>query len=129
MNYKTTLYIIFNSGKKDISNELKLTLNKVKLTHDAKPTFLGIRFDPHLSFKNQIAHLKQTCIQRFNIIKIMSHKSWQLKKETLIQVYNVLIRSVMDYSAILMPVISETFKNKLQVIQKNALRTILKKQN
>jgi len=33
----------------------------------------------------------------------------------------------MNYSAILMPVISETFKNKLQVIQNNALRTILKK--
>jgi len=33
----------------------------------------------------------------------------------------------MDYSAILMPVISETFRNKLRVIQNNALRTILKK--
>jgi len=33
----------------------------------------------------------------------------------------------MNYSAILMPVISETFNNKLQVIQNNALRTILKK--
>ncbi len=68
-------YTIFNSGKKDISNELNLTLNNVKLTHDANPTFLGVRFDPQLSFKNQIAHLKQTCIQRLNIIKIMSHLS------------------------------------------------------
>ena len=50
-----------------------------------------------------------------------------MKKETLIQVCNVLIRSAMNYSAILMPVISETFKKKLQVIQNNALRTILKK--
>jgi len=33
----------------------------------------------------------------------------------------------MDYSAILMPIISETFKNKLQVIQNNALRIILNK--
>ena len=31
----------------------------------------------------------------------------------------------MDYSAILMPVIYETNKNKLQVIENNALRTIL----
>jgi len=77
-------YIIFNSGKKDISNELNLTLNNVKLTHDANPTFLGVRFDPQLSFKNQIAHLKQTCIQRLNIIKIISHRSWHLTKETLI---------------------------------------------
>jgi len=60
-------------------------------------------------------------------MKIISHKSWQLTNETLLQVYNVLIRSVMDYSAILMPVICETNKNKLQVIQNNALRIILKK--
>jgi len=33
----------------------------------------------------------------------------------------------MDYSAILMPVICETNKNKLQVIQNNALRIILNK--
>ena len=51
----------------------------------------------------------------------MSHKSWQITTKTLIQVYNVLIRSIM------MPIISETNKNKLQVIQNNALRTILKK--
>jgi len=120
-------YIIFNNGKKDISNELNIWLNGIKLSHDSNPTFLGIRFDPHLTFKHQIAHLEKTCIQRLNVMKIISHKSWQLTKETLLQVYNVLIRSVMDYSAILMPVICETNKNKLQVIQNNALRIILNK--
>jgi len=69
-----------------------LNLNCVKLTHDSSPAFLGIRFDPHLTFKNQIAHLKKTCIQRLNIIKIMSHKSRQLNKETSLQVCNILIR-------------------------------------
>jgi len=69
-----------------------LNLNCVKLTHDSSPAFLGIRFDPHLTFKNQIAHLKKTCIQRLNIIKIMSHKSCQLNKETSLQVCNILIR-------------------------------------
>ena len=91
---------------------MNLILNGVRLAHDSSPTFLGIRFDPKLTFKHQIAHLKKTCIQRLNIIKIMSHTSWQLTKETLIQVYNVLIRSVMDYSAILMPVICEILDNR-----------------
>jgi len=108
-------YHCYNNGKKDISNELNIWLNGIKLSHDSNPTFLGIRFDPHLTFKHQIAHLKKTCIQRLNIMKIISHKSWQLTIETLLQVYNVLIRSVMDYSAILMPVICETYKNKLLV--------------
>jgi len=42
----------------------------------------------------------------------MSHASWQLTKKTLVQVYIVLIRSVMDYSAILMPVICEILDNR-----------------
>ena len=41
--------------------------------------------------------------------------------------YNVLIRSVIVYSAILVPVISVTNMNTLQIIQNNALRIILKK--
>ena len=41
-------YIIFNNGKKDISGELNLILNGIRLAHDSSPTFLGIRFDPNI---------------------------------------------------------------------------------
>jgi len=50
------------------------------------PTFLGIRIDIHLAFKNQVDYLKKTCIQRLNIMKILSHKSWLLNEKTLIQI-------------------------------------------
>jgi hypothetical protein len=45
-----------------------------------------------------------------------------INKKTLIQIYNVLIRSVIEYSAI-----SATNLNMLQIIQNNALRLILNK--
>ena len=120
-------YLVFTNGKKDISGELELKLNGVKLNYDNNPTFLGIRFDIHLTFKNQVDYLKKTCIQRLNIMKILSHKSWLLNEKTLIQIYNVLIRSIIDYSAILSPIISATNLNTLQIIQNNALRIIFKK--
>jgi hypothetical protein len=60
-------------------------------------------------------------------MKILSHKSWLLSEKTLIQIYNVLIRSIIDYSAILSPIISKTNLNTLQIIQNNALRIIFKK--
>lgn len=120
-------YLVFNNRNEDLSNELNLKLNDIKLKYDNNPTFLGIRFDNHLTFKNQIEYLKKTCIQRLNIIKIYSHKSWQLTIKTQIQIYNVLIRSIIEYSAILAPVISKTNNNLLQIIQNNALRIILKK--
>jgi hypothetical protein len=46
----------------------------------------------------------------------------ELTKQTLIQIYNVLIRSVIEYSAIIAPIISVTNLNTLQIIQNNALR-------
>jgi len=50
-----------------------------------------------------------------------------LNEKTLIQIYNVLIRSIIDFSAILSPIISKTNLNTLQIIQNNALRIIFKK--
>jgi hypothetical protein len=93
-------YLVFTNSNLNVSDELKIKLNGIELKYDNNPTFLGIRFDNHLTFKNQIDYLKKTCLQRLNIRKILSHKSWLLNEKTLIQIYNVLIRSIIDYSAI-----------------------------
>ncbi len=37
-------------------------------------TFLGIRFDKQLSFKNQLSYLNEACLKRLNIIKVLSKK-------------------------------------------------------
>ena len=118
---------MITNATKNNSPDLDLTFNGSKLRYENNSTFLSIRFDHHLTFKNQIDYLKQTCIQRLNIIKILSHKSWLLNKKTLIQIYNVLIRSVIEYSSIITPTVSKTNLSTLQTIQNNALRIILKK--
>jgi len=120
-------YLVFTNSNSDVSNELNLVLNGTKLIKDNSPTFLGIRFDHHLTFRNQIEYLKKTCMDRLNIIKILAYKTCQLIKKTLIQIYNVLIRSVIEYSAIIAPIISATNLNMLQIIQNNAFRLILNK--
>jgi len=68
-------YLVFTNSNKDDSNELNLILNNTKLIKDNSPTFLGIRFDHHLTFKNQIEYLKKTCMDRLNIIKILAYKT------------------------------------------------------
>jgi hypothetical protein len=71
------------------------------------PTFLGIRFDKHLSFKNQLRYLKESCLKRMNVLKVLSNKSWGLSTETLNNVYNSLIRSLLEYSSIIYPAFSK----------------------
>jgi len=88
--------------------------------------YLDFLFVTTVSFKDFLLCGK-TCMDRLNIIKILAYKTWQLTKQTLIQIYNVLIRSVIEYSAIIAPIISVTNLNTLQIIQNNALRIILNK--
>jgi hypothetical protein len=47
-------YLVFTNSNLNVSDELKIKLNGIELKYDNNPTFLGIRFDNHLTFKNQI---------------------------------------------------------------------------
>ena len=47
-------YLVFTNSNLNVSGELKIKLNGIELKYDNNPTFLGIRFDNHLTFKNQI---------------------------------------------------------------------------
>ena len=52
-------FLVFSNGTRNESEKLNLKLNNIKLKYDNYPTFLGIRFDNHLTFKNQIDYLKK----------------------------------------------------------------------
>ena len=117
-----------DKGKKGFNTEkfdLKFFNKSIQLNNE--PTFLGVRFDKFFTFKNQIKHVRGNCIKRLNIIKVLSHKSWKINNQTLITIYKSLIRSLIDYSLFLFPILSPTNQKKLQSIQNNALRIIFRK--
>jgi hypothetical protein len=118
-------YLVFSNNSINESEKLKLRLNGVTLKYDNNPTFLGIRFDNHFTFGNQVKYLQQTCNRRLNILKILAHKSKKLSQKTLIQIYFTLVRSVIEYSATIAPALGKGNYKKLQIIQNNALCIIL----
>ena len=118
-------YIVFEHYAAQ-QQEFCIKLYDKIIMEDQNPKFLGVRFDKHLNFTNQINYIKKVCIDRMNIIKILSNKTWQLTVKTLKSIYCTLVRSLMEYSAILQPVIKKTNFNMLQIIQNNCIRSILK---
>ena len=115
-------------GKKGFNNEklsIKIYDKEIKLDNNA--IFLGMRFDKYLTFSNQILYLKRCCNERLNLIKVLGHKSWNLDINTKLQMYKALVRSLLDYSLFIFPVITNKNKRKLQFIQDSALRLIYKK--
>jgi hypothetical protein len=93
-------YIIF-SNKNISKNSLNIKLYNVKLDKSKNPTFLGLRFDAGMNFNNQINYIIERCYSRLNCIKILSQKNFKLTKDTLVQIYIALVRSVMEYSSII----------------------------
>ena len=121
-------YIVFSNDKKNQEEEdLEIKLFGEKLNKSVNPTFLGIRFDKYLSFKNQLKYLKEACMKRINVIKVLANKSWGLKIKTLNQVYNSLIRSLLEYSSIIYPCFSDTSLSLLERIQFKCLKIINRK--
>ena len=91
------------------------------------PKFLGIRFDPYLSGKNQVDYIRSASIDRLNIIKIISHKSWQLDASTVTKLYQSLIRSLIEYAGFQFNLLSKVNINRLEALENNALRIIYRK--
>lgn len=118
------------NGRKGYNNEkLNLMLDRVEIKLNNQPSFLGIHFDKHFTFKNQVLQLRRTCVKRLNGIKIFTHKSRSLNKRELITIYKILVRSLIDNSLFFYEILPTQLKRKLQSIQNSALRTIFKKKD
>ena len=112
-------YIIIGKGDKP---NLEFKIFNEKIPYEKHPVFLGVTFDESLAFQEHIKKLRQRCTKRLNIIKIISHKSWKLKRETVVATYFSLVRSLIDYSAFAAERFSSTNMTYLQVIQNQMIR-------
>jgi hypothetical protein len=124
INADKCCYTVFSNNKTTSNNNFNLNINGSSIPYDKNPVFLGVTFDRRLCFDTHIDNLKTRALKRFNIIKILCHKSWGLNKTTLVGVYNALVGSIFNYSFFC---ISRCFPSKfksLQVIQNNAVRRI-----
>ena len=116
-------YIIFSkSGAPDIN----ISLHGELIPRTKNSTFLGITLDERLSFKDHIINIKNKCIERLKIIKILGYKSWKLKPKVLSYIYKTLVGSLIDYSFFLVNVTDNHDFHKLQVIQNKFIRYIFK---
>jgi ribonuclease HI len=61
---------------------------------------LGVTFDQKLSFLPHIKNLKKECSNALNILRVISGSDWGADKRTMLHLYRSLIRSKLDYGAI-----------------------------
>ncbi len=128
INKSKTTYTVFTPADKRKNYErtykLELNINNAPIPLDPFPTFLGIKLDPKLSYKQHLEHISDKIISRTRLIrKIISLKLKNSRELSLI-VFNSQIKSLLDYAFI--PTISpcQNIAAKLQTLQTRVLRTI-----
>ena len=123
MQAKKCSYSIFNNSNNK-TKEYNFKLFGSNIPKNENPKFLGIIFDSKLSFNEYFKYIRKRCFDRLKIIKILSSKKWKLSKKVLINIYKSLIGSIIDYSALLVNLISNSLKDFISVTQNSAIRTI-----
>ena len=118
-------YLIF-SGNPGKTKPLDIEFLGKNIPYVKNPVFLGIKLDEKLCYNAQVEHIRNKCLNRLNIIKIISNKYWKLSKDTLLNIYNSLIGSVLDYSFFGTLLLANTNLHQIQVIQNIALKSIFR---
>ena len=84
--------------------------------------FLGGLFDKQLTWTPHINYVVDKCKTHLNLMRCVSGPTYGASKQTLLIMYKALIRSILNYGAIAYDSASTSTKEKLDVIQGNALR-------
>jgi hypothetical protein len=92
--------------------------------YEKNPKLLVVTFNESLSFESQVKKLREKCINRLSLIKLLSKK---LNLKTLCKLYKSLIGSIIDYSGFIIHSLSESNLKKIQAIQNKAYGLIFKK--
>jgi exonuclease III/ribonuclease HI len=102
-------------------SEYALTINGKPLKIELKVKYLGLIFDHGLSWNEHIQYTVEKCKKRLNLMRAVSGRNWGASTKTLLQIYRVLIRSVVDYGSVAIDSASGSALSKLDVIQNKAL--------
>ena len=122
INSKKTTYSIFSLSTKVQS--LKLTLDKTILEKNDNPTYLGVTFDPRLTWKNQIENTQKKGIQRLALMKKLAGSDWGANHSILKKTYTSYIRPTLEYGATVWGTAAQSNLRKIDKVQNLGLRII-----
>lgn len=99
-----------------------IKLNGTNIPVKESGKFLGLVFDSKLTWKPHIAQLKTNCTKALNILKSLVSTNWGADQEMLMHLYRALVRSRLDYGAIVYGSACDTTLKTLDVIPNDAMR-------
>ena len=91
---------------------------------DPFPTFLGIKFDPKLCFKNLLENINARASSKINLIRRIKGLRLKNSRSLCKIIFKNFIRSIFDYAFIPLSSSTERISSDLQVLQNKILKHI-----
>ena len=124
LNPDKTTCTLFTQNPAEYTSNLDLTINNKALPMATHPNVLGLTLNPKLTYSIHIHNISVQAHKPLQIIKALTATGWGKQKETLMATYKAVMRLALVYaSSVWSPIVFWTSINKLQVMQKAALRT------
>merc|ERR1711976_346114 len=95
INAKKTTYTIFSLSHK--TQNMKLKIKDSQLEREDNPKYLGVTFDPRLTWNKHIAETQTKTIKRTALMKKLAGTQWGADMSVLKKTYTGYVRPVMEY--------------------------------
>lgn len=102
-----------------------LTLDGTPVPVVEENKFLGVVFDKKLSFIPHIKQLKVKCQKALNLLRVVAHNDWGADRKVLLNLYRTIVRSKLDYGAIVYGSARKSYLQMLDPIHNQGLRLAL----
>ena len=120
VNAAKTTYSIFSLPTK-IPN-LRLKINNTLLQRANHPKYLGVTFDPRLTWCKQIENVQKNGIRRTLLLKKLAGTSWGADMKVLKKTYAGYVRPVIEYGMASWATAAKTNFQKIERVQNQSLR-------
>lgn len=119
-----TAFVVFTKKHINLDN-LNVKVNNYTYTPTTTAKILGITLHYKLDWSVHISQLVKRTTDRLNMMKFMAKKSWGAGPKMMLTFYKAAIRSIFEYSAQILDCINSSLLEKLDKIQRKALRIAL----
>ena len=117
--------IHFTAPRVRIQRPPTVRIGNTPLPVEESTKFFGLWWDSHLSFKKHISVLKAQCKEALNLIRVVAHLKWGGDRDTLLMLYQAIVRSKLDYGCIVYGTGSNANLRQLDSIHYSGLRLAL----
>lgn len=112
--------VLYEVPLQQIQSDAVLNNARIKFVDSIK--FLGLTIDKQLNWRKHARRIKLECMQRLNIMKSLGYHRWGAHRESLLRIYQVLIRSKMAFGCMVYGSAKQSILKQLEPIQNSAIR-------